>query len=251
MTATLTQLIPERREIDAQQAYGGLELADLAPSDRPYVVANMVSSADGSAVLSGRSAGVSNDLDRELFHVLRTQTDAIMAGTATMAIEHYGPLVPESERRKRRESLGLAATPIALTATRTMNLPVKAPLFQDPSSRVIVLTCCEDDVPDCAASVTAVRTPGKTIDFDAAMRRLRAEQSIRSILLEGGPTLLGSMVAAGVVDELFLTLSPLVAGGEAGTTIVEGAPLPGPVALGLQSAYLARDSLFLRYALRS
>ncbi len=85
--SALQQLHPDRREIDPARAYGALRLGVLAPSDRPYVVANMIMSADGRATLDGRTEGLSSRTDRELMFTLRTQVDAVMAGPATIAIE--------------------------------------------------------------------------------------------------------------------------------------------------------------------
>jgi riboflavin-specific deaminase-like protein len=243
------QLYPERRTLKANEAYSELRLAELAPPDRPYVIANMITSVDGRATLTGRSGGLGNETDKELFLDLRTQTDAVMAGTATIGIENYGPLVRSPERRERRRALGLDETPLAVTASRSMELPARAPLFQDPGSRIVVLTSSERPAPPCAAAITVERVSPEPLDFVAAMGRLRSAHGVRSVLLEGGPTLLGAMTAAGAVDELFLTRSPKLAGSADEPTILEGPALAEPVELELVS--LMRDSsyLFARYRL--
>jgi len=248
LSAKLRQLLPDNREIGADQAYAGLGLAELAPGNRPYVIANMVSSADGNATLEGKSSGISSDIDRQLFHTLRTQVDAVMAGTRTIGLERYGPLSPNPQRRARRTELGLAERPSAITVTRTLDLPLDAPLFADPGSKVFVITNCELPVPECPAEVIVLRTPGEAVDFGAAFETLCTDHGVRSILLEGGPTVLGMILSVGLLDELFLTVSPLIAGGGPGPTIVEAAPLPRPAALILKSAIAADSSLFLRYA---
>lgn len=247
MTATLRQLLPESRELESGEAYARLGLSDLAPADRPYLVANMVASVDGNATLGGKSSGISNELDRELFHTLRTQADAVMAGTNTIEKENYGALVRDPKRREQRVALGLEPAPVAVTINRSLELPLGAPLFTDPDSRIFVITNSEAEPPDCPAEIVTVCTPGEAIDFGLALTRLRTEHGIRSILLEGGPTLLGVIVAAGLLDELFLTISPLLAGGGPGPTIVEGPALPEPAGLGLKSAMAGEGSLFLRY----
>lgn len=96
----MEELYPERRQIEPSEAYANLNLSELAPPDRPYVIANMIVSVDGRATLAGRSGGLGNEADRTVFLDLRTQTDAVMAGTATIAIEGYGPLVRSPERRE-------------------------------------------------------------------------------------------------------------------------------------------------------
>jgi riboflavin biosynthesis pyrimidine reductase len=247
---SLEQLYPERRELEASDAYAGLGLAEHARPDRPYVVANMVLTADGRAALGGHTESISSDTDRELFLELRLQVDAVMVGTGTIAIEEYGPLVRAPERRERRREAGLEPVPLAITASRSMELPVATPLFQDEETRIVVVTSSDREPPPAPAAVSVIRTGGDEPDFVVALRRLRAEHGVRSVLLEGGPTLLSAMAGAGVVDELFLTLSPLLTGSGGEPAILEGSPLPAPIALTLRSALREDGYLYLRYALR-
>src|SRR6185436_21196227 len=113
---TLERLFPERERVTVEQAYGSLGLLERARPDRPYVVANMVTTADGRATLRGQTEDISNDTDRDLFHMLRGQVDAVMVGTATIALERYGPLARRPEVRSRRAELGLPEQPLACTA---------------------------------------------------------------------------------------------------------------------------------------
>ena len=229
-------------------SHGELALAEKAPPDRPYVVANMIASTDGRATIAGRSGSLGNEADHELFLELRAEVDAVMAGTATIGVENYGPLVRSEERRQRRRIRGLKPVPLAVTATRSMELPVQAPLFQDPESRIVVITSSEREPPPCPARLEVERVPGEPLDLLAGMQRLRSAHGIRSVLLEGGPTLLGAMAATGLVHELFLTIAPkLVAGG--GPTIVEGASFPDGIELELVSVQREESYLFLRYRL--
>jgi riboflavin biosynthesis pyrimidine reductase len=246
---TLEQLFPERRAVEAADAYGDLRLEEAAPPDRPYVVANMVASIDGRATLGGRSGRLGNDADRQIFLDLRTQVDAVMAGTATIAIERYGPIIKSAERRARRRARGLDEIPLAVTATRSMELPAQAPLFQDPGSRIVVLTNSDREPPPCAATLIVERIPGEPLDLIAGMSRLRASHGVRSLLLEGGPTILAAMMSPGLVDELFLTRAPKVVGSADEPTILEGASLPAPVDTALLSVMLDESFLFLRYRL--
>jgi riboflavin biosynthesis pyrimidine reductase len=243
----MESLHPERRQVAVADAYGELGLADLAPPDRPYVIANMIAAVDGRAALSGRSGSLANEADHEIFLDLRTQVDAVMAGTATIGIENYGPIIRSEERKQRRRDRGLEPVPLAVTATRSMELPAQAPLFQDPSSQIVVITNSDRDLPACGAQVTVERVPGDPLDLVAAMTRLRSAHGVRSVLLEGGPTVLAAMTAAGLVHELFLTVAPkLVAGGE--PTILEGPPLEGR---DVELVSVLRDDhyLFLRFRL--
>jgi riboflavin-specific deaminase-like protein len=245
----LEQLFPERRPVELREAYADLGLNELGPDFRPYVVANMIATVDGRATVKGRTADISSDADHELFLDLRTQVDAVMAGTATIAIEGYGPMIRSPERKEQRRALGLEPVPLAVTASRSMELPVHAPLFQDPDSRILVLTSSERPAPAAPAKVTVERLPGPELDLAEAMKRLRGSHGVRSILLEGGPTLLAAMVAAGVVDELFLTLAAKLVGPGGEVGLLEGTALTEPVALELQSLLRDDSYLYLRYSL--
>ena len=179
----MESLFPERRELVVEDAYGELRLDELAPPKRPYVIANMIASVDGRATLTGRSGGLGNNADKQIFLDLRTQVDAVMAGTATIGIERYGPLLKSSERQAKRVRRGLEPVPLAVTATRTMELPAQAPLFSDPASRIVVLTNSDREPPECAAQLSIERLPGEPLDLLAGMERLRARYGVRSLLL--------------------------------------------------------------------
>jgi riboflavin-specific deaminase-like protein len=247
----LQRLLPDQRPVTPEEAYASLGLEERAREDRPYVIANMVATVDGRATLAGRTKSISSEADRTLFHVLREQVDAVMAGTATIAIERYGPIVRDPERRERRLERGLAPVPLAVTATRSLELPVQAPLFQDAESRIVVLTSSEREVPPASAQIMVERLSGSEPDLDLvrSMDVLRRTHGVRTLLLEGGPTLLGAMLDAGVVDELFLSVAPLIVGRGAEVAIVEGAALPQPLELDVLSLLEDRGSFFFRYAI--
>jgi riboflavin biosynthesis pyrimidine reductase len=136
-----------------------------------------------------------------------------------------------------------------VTASRSLELPLAAPLFEDPGSRIVVLAGREGEVPPTRAQVIVEPVPGpdeRTIDFLAGLELLRERYGVRTLLVEGGPTLLAAMLEAGVVDELFLTLAPVIVGGPE-PSLVEGPPLPGALRLRLLSLLAAEDYLFTRY----
>jgi riboflavin biosynthesis pyrimidine reductase len=203
---------------------------------------NMVSSADGKATLAGRTAPMSDETDRELFHQLRAETDGILVGAGTVRIERYGRVTKSPELRAKREREGVRPDPVAVIVSGSLNVPADVPLLSDPDSHVIVVTTSHGTIEGAAAHIDYVREP-----LGAALRRLREEFGVRSLLCEGGPTLNSTVFAEGLADELFLTLAPLVAGAGEFLTIVEGLPLPGPATLDLISVHAARGHLFLRY----
>jgi riboflavin biosynthesis pyrimidine reductase len=130
-----------------------------------------------------------------------------------------------------------------------MELPVESPLFQDRESQVVVLTNSDRQPPPSPAKIAVEQLPGAELDLEAAMARLRKAHRVRSLLLEGGPTLLAAMVRAGVVDELFLTVAPRLVGGGRGPTILEAALAGDPAELTLRCALREGSYLFLRYGL--
>jgi riboflavin-specific deaminase-like protein len=245
----LSALVPEAPTAPAE-ALAGLRLGDLAPDGRPYVALNTVCSVDGRAVVEGGSRALSGPADREVFHHLRAQADAVMVGAGTARAERYRPLVRDAGLAAlRRSDESVTAEPTAVIVSDRLDLPADLPLLADAASRVLVLTSAGAPAPAGAARIEVVRAPGPPLDLAEGLARLRTEHGIRSLLCEGGPTLNGALLAAGLVDEVFLTLAPVLAGG-AGPTMVEGLVLPGPLALDLVSVLGSGSDLFLRLRVR-
>jgi riboflavin-specific deaminase-like protein len=224
-----------------------LRWAEKAPPERPYLALNMVSTADGKAAVEGRTRGISSETDRQVFHLLRTQADAVMAGAGTVATERYGRIVKTDELRQKREREGVPPDPLALVVSGSLSLPADVPLLQDPDSRVLILTQAEGELGGVAAQVEYLRSEGGPFDLRPLFGRLRTEYGIRSILCEGGPTLNYWLLLYGLVDELFLTLTPALAGGADALTIVAGQPLPELLPLELIWVLEDAGELFLRY----
>lgn len=245
----LHRLAPEAGELTADELVGELRPWELAPAARPYVLLNMVATTDGRASVGGRTAPISSVPDRQLFHALRTRVDAVMVGAGTLRTERYGRLVPDHARRDQRSAAGLAPDPLAIVVSGSLRLPADLPLFQDPASRVVVVTTADGAVGDCPAQLEYLRSA--PVDLAAALERLRAEHGVRSILCEGGPQLNASLLDAGLIDELFLTTVPLLAGGAGALTIMGDAPLREPVRLALVWLLESGGELFARYALRA
>jgi riboflavin-specific deaminase-like protein len=237
-------LYPERRETSPTELASGLRFADKAPAARPYVALNMVSSLDGKATIDWRTKGLSTELDRQLFHALRTQVDAVMVGAGTVRVERYGRIAKSDELRDARERAGLAREPVAVVVSARLDLPVDLPLLNEAGQRVVIATGSDASLPDTPADVEYERVGD---DLPLLMARLRADHGIRSVLCEGGPTLNSFLLAAGLVDELFLTLNPKLAGGAAALTIVAGRELVDPPELELISVAEGDGDLFTRW----
>ena len=217
--------------------------AERAPADRPFVYLNMVASVDGRATLEGGTRNLGSDTDTLLLTEMRAMADAVLLGTGTVRAEGYAKLVGNEERVARRTAAGLAATPTAVLVSRSGDLPWEAGLFAAPDQSVLVYTDARGEPPDVAAAVEVVRPGG----LAAVLADLRA-RGVSSVLCEGGPTLNRALLAEGLVDELFLTLSPLVTGDDAQPAIVAGGALPAPVRLALRAVATADGELYLRYA---
>ncbi|MBV8542443.1 MAG: dihydrofolate reductase family protein [Pseudonocardiales bacterium] len=247
----LRRLLPEPGGVTAVEALDGLALADLAPGHRPYLVLNMVATADGAAAVAHRTAPISSPADRQLFHELRAHVDAVMVGAGTVRTERYGRLVRDPQRRERRVARGLAPEPLAVIVSRRLMLTPDLPLLADPHSRVVVLTAGDAKLAECAADVSYLRSaPGEEVDLSAMLARLRTEHGVRSVLCEGGPNLNTSLLPAGLVDELFLSITPALAGSAGSRSIVDRAPLAEPVGLELVGLLESGSQLFARYALQ-
>jgi riboflavin biosynthesis pyrimidine reductase len=173
-----------------------------------------------------------------------------MVGAGTLRVERYGSMIKNETLREKRRAEGLAPDPLAVIASRTLHLPPELPLLQDPESRVLVLTASEDELEGVRANVEYLRSGHGTFDLRPLIERLRSEHGIRSLLCEGGPTLNSSLFPYELVDELFLSIAPVVAGGREALTIVAGEPFPSVVEMELVSALEHGGSLFLRYRVR-
>jgi len=242
----LRQLYPTAGESAPEELMRGLRLGERAPPERPYVVLNMVATLDGKASVEGRTRAMSSEADRLLFHHLRTQVDAVLVGATTVAVEGYGRIAKSDELRAKREREGLLADALAVIASARLSLPAEAKLLHEAGQRVLIATGSEDRLAGLSADVDYLRVGD---DLPLLLARLRADHGVRSVLCEGGPTLNSHLLAAGVVDELFLSISPQISGGTGAPTIVEGRPLMQPREARLIWLYEADGDLFGRWSL--
>ncbi|MGZ6644168.1 MAG: dihydrofolate reductase family protein [Solirubrobacteraceae bacterium] len=214
---------------------------------RPRVVAAMIASADGRAAIGGRSVALGAPADRALLRELRTAVDAVLVGTPTLAAERYGNLLDDDQRAHRVAS-GMEPEPIVATVSRRLDVPTGIPLLSEPTARVQIYTEAPGDVPGGGAWVAVHRFEPGALTIPALLCHLQSERGVSTILCEGGPTLLRQMVAAGAVDDLLLTVSPVLAAGAAPGPL-EGPALDPPAGLRLRDVRRSGDHLFLHYTL--
>ena len=226
------------------------DLAALyAYPDGPWLRANMVSSADGAANLEGASAGLSSETDRQLFALLRALSDVIIVGAATVRTERYKPAKVREPWRYLRD--GRTPTPPIAVVTGRLDLDPDSPLVTaaPPDARTIVITTAQAPADRRAAlepHADVIVAGQETVDIKAALSAL-ADRGLRRMLTEGGPHLLAHLVEAGLMDELCLTIGPLMAGPGA-SRIVAGNPQPGTrptPPLPLTLAHVLEDDGFL------
>jgi riboflavin biosynthesis pyrimidine reductase len=241
------------REIAENLRFGSHPLP--APTERPYVLCNMVSTVDGRAQIHGRSGPIGGAADHELFHELRTVADAVMVGAGTLRTERYDRIVNDPERRQRRRENGLAEEPFACVVSASLDLDERLPLLEDPSARVVIITPSPASLPAVAANVQYIRTRREqTLDLAGALSDLRDRLGVGTLLCEGGPHLNRELLAAGLLDELWLCFAPKLAGvdmSEPPLAITAGGELDPIVELDLIAAFQSQSYLFLRYGVRS
>jgi riboflavin-specific deaminase-like protein len=243
-THSVRRLLPDAADTTVAEQVATLDFAESTGPERPYVLMNFAATADGRATIDGRSGPIGTRTDMEMLQRLRTCSDAVMIGAGTMRAERYGRMVPDPEFRAYRESRGLSHDPIAVLVSNRMDLPWEAGLFTEGEGSVVILTASDEDPPDTATEVEVVRYED-SVDMTRAMEWLRKERDVGSLLCEGGPTLHGELQARGLVDELFLTIAPKLAGREERSILT--APLPDVLELQLAWLLESEGELFTRY----
>jgi 5-amino-6-(5-phosphoribosylamino)uracil reductase len=219
--------------------------------DCTYTIANFAASADGRVAFAGRSGSLGDDGDRALFHGLRERVDAVLAGTGTLRTERYGRLIPSEERRARRRAAGMPPEPLACVISQSgAQLPLEIPLFSEPAARIVLFSPTEPDLSAVSAQVTVHRIdPAQPGWLPLAFDTLHAEHGVQLLLCEGGPRLFSSLLRERLVDELFITIAPKLAGGDSGPSLTGGPPLPELAPMRVVWLLERQDSLYLRYKL--
>ena len=188
-----------------------------------WVRANFISSVDGAATLDGRSGGLAGPGDRTVFGLLRALADVIVVGAGTARTEKYAGAHLNVGQRLSRQGRGQTEVPGLALVTNSGRLDRNMAVFRETEVAPLVLTCTTsvaptrdrlagvlgaDDVVDCSS------TDPDRVDLAAALAVLGA-RGHRRVLTEGGPTLLGSLVERGLLDELCLTVAPYLVAGRA------------------------------------
>ena len=202
-------------------------MQDPLPATRPFVFVNMAMTADGKiATFNRRVSSFGSPRDQRHLYELRAQADAVMAGARTLDANavYLGP--GGTEFRRERARRGLAEYNLRVIVSGSGSINPRAAIFQRRFSPIVILT--RRDAPAVRlrrlrglADAVIAHGTGE-LDFAAALMELRARWGVRRILCEGGGELNDALFRAGLVDELHLTVCPLLFGGQASPTLAEG-----------------------------
>lgn len=216
----IEELMPAKRAIGSAAE---LEAVYELPA-APHLRLDFVASLDGAVEVAGRSRPLGGPADRAAFMAMRAVSDAIMVGAGTARAENYGPTALPVQVEQRRKQRGQDNPQPLVVVTGTGNLDPAARLFSGDNDVIILTTEAAAAVAPSFSHRTELLVCGaEEIDVASAMDALYGRGLLR-ILCEGGPTLARSLMLAGVVDELCLTISPLFVGSEQRRLSGDGPP---------------------------
>lgn len=238
------RLLPDPDVLRAEEIYQDLRFPE-APRDRPYTTINMVSTTDGKVTVGGQAGGIGGPVDRLVMRSLRSRVDAVMVGAGTVREERINLGLPRDLRGMVRDS-----DPLGVVISASGDVPLDN-LVENEDERLLFLI--SDDAPERAADTLSKRGEvrrlrGGETGYGAALSLLRREYDVRRLLIEGGPSVNHALIESGLVDELFLTFAPKLAGGGSGS-ILSGGAFGEPAGMRLLSVYEAGGELYLRYSL--
>ncbi|WBC14776.1 pyrimidine reductase family protein [Micromonospora sp. WMMA1998] len=216
-------------------------------ADHPHLRVNFVASADGAVTLDGYSAGLSGEPDKRVFGLLRMLCDGLLVAAGTLRHEGYRAVRLSAERRAWRRERGLAEFPTLVVVSGSLDLDPAQACFADAPVRPLVLTRSGAEAPTGLTEVAdLLRYGDERVDLAAGLAELR-RRGLGQVLCEGGPHLFGALTAADLVDELCLTVAPLLAGAGPGRITAGDGSVPRR--LPLRHVLAAGDgTLMLRYA---
>jgi riboflavin biosynthesis pyrimidine reductase len=222
-------------------------LTGYGRADHPWLRVNFISSIDGAATSGGLSAALGVPADHRVFNLLRRLTDVVLVGAGTVRAEGYGPMRLDDADVEWRLAAGLAAHPVFAIVSGHLDLDPASSIFTNAPVRPIVITsgAAPADARAAFEKVADVLVCGEdTLDV-VQMRAQLIERGLTQIHCEGGPSLFGELAAAGVVNELCLTVSPRLEAGASGR--IATGDMPDPQAMRLAHVLKSRSALLLRY----
>ncbi|MEU5852123.1 dihydrofolate reductase family protein [Saccharopolyspora shandongensis] len=244
----MQQIWPGHAGLDDQQ----LERLYTYPEGRRWLAVNYVSSADGAVEVGGRARRLSSPADQKVLKLGSDLADVLLVGATTAMVEEFRGVHPDESTLELRRRHGLRDVPPTAVVTTGRSLPANAPVIVEAAAPTLVITCTAAPVKKQkaweAAGAELLIAGEDTVDLAAATEAL-AERGLNRIDCEGGPHLFGGLLTAGVVDELRLTISPLLVSGTHGR-IATGLPLD-PIDLELASVLTEDGAMLVRYLVRN
>ncbi len=219
----MRKLLPEQiDDVDAAAAYAGDDRT-TPPPGRPWVVVNMIAGIDGGTAVDGVSGPLGGPADKQVFAALRGVADVVLVGAGTVRAERYGP----ARRREGRPPARIAVVTASCDLDPGLRLFAEAAPGEEPL--VLTIASCPPARRAALEAVAEVVVMGVgSVDLAAALAGL-ADRGARVVLAEGGPSLNGQLVAADLVDEWCLTLSPMLLGGESPRAASGPSPAGAPL----------------------
>ena len=241
----MRQIFPTHIDpVDAAVVYADLPEA----AGRPGVRVNMIASVDGATAIGGVSKPLGGPPDRFVYRLLRSFADVVLVAAGTVRAENYKPARLYDEHVDARRARRQADRPRIAVVSRRLDLDWDAPLFTEAVERTIVVTTIDapaDGLARARARADVIQAGMEDVDLRTAVEAL-AGFGMRHVLAEGGPSLNGALAAADLIDELCLTISPRLAGGDA-KRILTGPDLVTPIELELRSLLEEDAFLLARY----
>ena len=237
---------------DSAPTFSAFDAATLArcypwPADGPWLRAMMVLSLDGAvAGADGRSGSISSPTDRLVMAEARRLSDAVLIGAGTLRAERYTPMRARAEAQDARRTDGQASAPVLAIVSGSLDLPWDEPVFSESTIRPLVLTTREvpaGRLEAARAAAEVIVLPGQRGVAVEAVAALH-QRGLQRIVCEGGVRLLAEVARDGLIDEVDLSLSPLIA---SGGQVTVGVPSVSPRAYALTQVLHHEGFLFTRY----
>lgn len=222
------------------------ELFRSPPGERrPYIACNLIGTLDGRATLHGSTETLGFQTDARVLMRMRTFADAVLIGAGTMRVERYDRMLPVDRLRGYRRQIGLPEDPLTVIVSGSMDLPWDAGLFSDGHGTVIIATTSSAPPPPSVATELELLRYEGAVELRSLLAHLHREHGVEGVSCEGGPSLLRDLVEERLIDDLFLTQNPVLAG-DAERNLL-GGHLSSPVSASLAWALEAEGELFTRW----
>jgi len=236
---------PPVSEVEADDIYRDQR---ATASGLPWLMINMIETVDGVTEVEGVSGPLGSPGDKDIFGTIRTLPDIILVGSNTAVAEQYNPPSTSVSTKARRLTNGVWPVARIALVSAQLDFDLTLPMFNRPSQRPIVVTTTNADAKKMgpiAEIADLIQCGVDSVDLTQALREM-ADLGVQRVLSEGGPSLNGALLAAGLVDEVFITIAPLLGGGQA-RGIARGDIVSQIEELELQHVLTEDHFLFLRY----